>query len=183
MNAEIILYIILSTLCAAIRRIISGIKNGAFYAKGKAGRMDNPAYIKYLKKYVDNLHFAETPAWYTQAGQQYFLLVAIFRPQFWDQSQFWMAWGVPVGLSVLLVMAYSALASLAYQGFINIGSGLPFIDTNENPKSEFAFWKIKFWWRRPLQGRGRVWVMLLGVVYLSLALVGQKILNRKKTQA
>lgn len=178
MSIEIYLYITLSTLSAALRRIISGIKNGAFYAKGNAALYENPTFQKYLKKYVDNLHFAETPAWYTQAAQQYFLLMAIFRPMYWNEV-FWKAWLVPVGISVLLVMAYSALASVAYQGFINVGAGLPFVDPNENPKSEFAFWKWKFWWRRPLQGKGRVWVMVLGVVYLSAGLFANRIFKPK----
>lgn len=178
MTAEIITYIILSTFAAAIRRIISGIKNGAFYGKGNLDRYENPAFQKYIKKYIDNLHYAETPAWYTQAAQQYFLLMAIFRPMYAGEV-FWKAWLVPIGISVLLVMAYSALSSVAYQGFINIGSGLPFIDPKENPKSEFAFWKWSFWWRRPLQGKGRVWVMVLGVLYLSAGLFAARIFKPK----
>lgn len=180
MSTEIIIYLILSTLSAALRRIISGIKNGAFYAKGNTNRYEDPVFKKYLKKYVDNLHFAETPAWYTQAAQQYFLLMAIFRPLFMDQV-FWKAWLFPIGISVLLIMAYSALASLAYQGFINIGSGLPFIDRNENPKSEFAFWKWRFWWRRPLQGRGRIFVSVLGIIYLSGGLIVARVFRTKPT--
>lgn len=138
-------------------RVLSGLDNGCYYARG-AGRRPPE-----LVKYMDNIHNIETPYWYAHFGSTgiYVLIICSFlAPQ-----QFFL-WHIAE--SVLCTMGASAAANYKYQYFINIGSGLPGIDPNENPKSEFAFiFKGKsysFWWSRPWYGERRRYVPVAGVV-------------------
>lgn len=143
-------YLIGAVLLGSFRRVISGIKNGAFYAKGH--KEIHPRILRY----VQNLHFAETPAWYTQYGSMCLGLLAVSRL---------MGHGLllSLGIALLLTMSSSAIASPFYQGFINLGTGLPFVNRNENKRSEFAWGPIRFWWPRPWWGPRRILSTFLGV--------------------
>lgn len=143
--------IVLGALLMAARRVLSGLKNGAFYAKGRSLILNRA-----LDKAVSNMHTVETPAWYAQFGGMFCFLFAM------DLS-----WAGALS-AMLITMGSSALAGYHYQGFINIGSELPFEHGNENRKSEFSDW---FWWYRPWYGKRRKWTALGGVISIIIGLV------------
>lgn len=143
--------IVLGALLMAARRVLSGLKNGAFYAKGRSLILNRA-----LDKAVSNMHTVETPAWYAQFGGMFCFLLAM------DIS-----WAGTLS-AILITMGSSALAGYHYQGFINIGSGLPFEYENENRKSEFSDW---FWWYRPWYGKRRKWAALGGAISIIIGLV------------
>jgi len=155
---EILIYVFVACMLSALRRVISGAKNGSFYAKNS-----NPK-PKLLEKYINNLHFLETPAWYSHFIFQFFLCMSIYR-------LFHLGEGLQ-GYCIAFIGAYltsqgtSALAGTFYQGFINVASGKPFIDNTENPESEFALGKWSFWWKRPVHGKRRVYASIVGLVTL-----------------
>ena len=158
MSLEIIIYISIAIILFAARRVISGMKNGVFYGKGR-----KPLPEK-LAKYIKNIHFLETPAWYTEFGGLFFMLLAVFRAinptlGFWDI-------GLQLLSCILITMGCSGMSNYHYQGYINHGSGLPWVDPNENPKSEFAFGPISFWWKRPWHGKRRKWIIVIGTLYV-----------------
>jgi hypothetical protein len=166
---EPFIYLLIAVLSVCSSHIWSAIKSGCFYGKGTAD-FKNP-----LKKYIDNLHRAQTPFWYSLFGALFFATMAIAR----------LYSGMPLlesvitgqyfntALAALLVtMGASATCGVFYQGFINLGAGKPFIDPDELDKFEIAnpfnytsLWLPKFW-----HGRNRIWVSALGLVTLCLGL-------------
>lgn len=140
---EIPFCLLVAMACYAYRRALSGWKNAAFYAKGK-GLINGKIY-----KYIRNLHYLETPAWYAQAGQFFPLVYLIGRLQ---GLGVWMS----LGIALVLTWASSAIASPFYQCPINLSEGSPCINKDENPESEFAWGFIRFWWPRPWKGYFRV---------------------------
>ena len=74
-----------------------------------------------------------------------------------------------------MTMGSSAMASYHFQGYINVGAGLPWVDPNENPKSEFAFnlfgKKFSYWWNRPWKGKFRLYAAIGGVIEIIVAFV------------
>lgn len=160
MNIEIIVYLIIALILMSIRRIISGMKNGCFYGKNSKPLPDK------LEPYIKNIHFLETPAWYSQFGAVFLFLFAIFRIINPEISFYIIS--IQLLASYMISMGSSAMASYHFQGYINNGAGLPFVDENENPKSEFAInlfgKKISFWWNRPWYGKRRRFTPFLGVL-------------------
>jgi len=159
MKFEIIFYLSIAFILSAWRRVISGMKNGCFYAKG------NTYPVFKLYKYIQNLHFLETPAWYTQFGAVFFFVFAIMRLMNPENDMPYIREFIS---SFLITMGTSGMASYHYQGYINIGSGKPFIyDENYHPdkpnKSEFAWGKINFWWYRPWVGKRRLYLIPIGI--------------------
>ena len=142
----------------AINRILSGIENGAFYAKGS--KTIHPK----IKKYVNNYHFIETPRWYAMFGSLFFLIFAILKLKTPEYEFDILCQQILATL--LLTMGSSHLGGLWYQIWINRGSGLPDIDPNENPMSEFAFWRWSFWWKRPFYGKRRKLLPLIGIIFI-----------------
>jgi len=149
MNYEILIYLTLAVLFNIARRVISGIKNGVVYAE------KNRLNPEGLKKYQENLHFAETPAWYSQFFGLGFLLMGVARLL---EIPFFLA----LGISSLITMGTSAVAGPLYQGFINLGAGWKFINNDEPKKSEFALGPISFWWPRPWWGWRRILFGIMG---------------------
>jgi hypothetical protein len=139
MIVELTIYIMLSAILSAIRRVISGMKNGAFY--GKTGH-HNPK----LDKYIKNIHFLETPAWYTQFGSLFFSVFAVFRAVNYscEPLDIFMQFVA----AMLVTMGSSGMASYHFQGWINYGEDSPFYNPKEDKMSEFAFGPISFWWNR-----------------------------------
>jgi hypothetical protein len=162
MIAEILTYLLISCLLSSIVRIFNGMKNGCFYSKG------NKYPVPLLEKYVKNLHFIETPLWYCQFGSLFFSTLAIFRCLNYTTNVFEIL--LQVGAALLVVMGSSGMASFHFQGFINHGSNLPWVDPNENPKSEFAWGKISFWWYRPWYGKRRVMFIPIGLISIALGI-------------
>lgn len=155
---EIVIYIFIAGFLSALRRVISGAKNGCFYAKG------NLPYPKILEKYIGNIHFLETPAWYSHFGFQFLLCLCIYRIFHLEQGL--SGYIVSFIGAYLTAMGSSSIAGTFYQGYINVASGKEFIDKTENPKSEFAMGNISFWWTRPWNGKLRIYASILGVVSL-----------------
>jgi hypothetical protein len=159
---EIFIYLVLIIILGAIQRVISGLKNATFYAKGQA----NPA--PKLQKYINNYHFLETPNWYSTYG-----MVFLF---FWIISRFLhprfelCTTSIQLLAVYLVAMGTSGLGNYWYQGYINLGAGRPFEDPNENPKSEFALGSIKFWWPRPWGGKRRKYIVLISAISISIGL-------------
>ena len=142
----------------AMLRVFSGMKNGAFYAKGMYPNTP-------LQPYVENLHRIEAPQWYVAAAT-YFVLVFIIATLVGRH-------GILVNALAagLIAQGQSAIAGYKYQAFINLGSNLPAVDVNENPKAEFAmrlFGKnYSFWWSRPWYGKRRRFSPVIGVLLVS----------------
>lgn len=145
-----IVFIFIGAVLMSYRRVLSGLKNGAFYGKTRA-----IMHRKVLRA-IENLHTVETPAWYAQFGGMFCFLFAM------DIS-----W-IGALSAILITMGSSAMANYHYQGYINIGSGLPFENENENRKSEFSDW---FWWYRPWYGKRRKYVALAGAVSVLAGLI------------
>lgn len=157
-KTEIAIYIFSAGVLSALRRIISGMKNGCFYAKG------NIPLPKLLAKYVYNIHYLETPAWYTQFGFQFLLCLALYRTFHIDAAS--SSYHLCVLGAYLTTMGSSAIAGVFYQGYINISADKNFVDETENPKSEFAFCRIHFWWPRPWYGKRRIYASIFGCITL-----------------
>jgi len=167
---EIIIYLVFVVLLTSVRRVISGMKNGAFY-----GRNTKPLPPK-LAKYIKNIHFLETPAWYTQFGSLFFAVFAIFRLIHFNtgiEFDFWqglLCFIIQLTATLVVCMGSSGMANFHFQGYINHGSSLPWVDPNENPLSEFAFGPISFWWKRPWYGKRRKYIILLGFLSVILGI-------------
>ena len=155
---EISIYILISGFLSSIVRIFSGMKNGCFYAKG------NFPYPKILEKYINNIHFIETPFWYCHFGFQFLLCLCIYRLSHLGEGA--TGYGISLFAAYLTAIGSSSIAGTFYQGYINVASGKEFIDTTENPKSEFALGNISFWWKRPWKGKLRVYASVLGLISL-----------------
>lgn len=155
MIVEITIYIVIAVILSAIRRVISGMKNGAFY--GKVG-----PHNRKLTKYIKNLHFLETPAWYTQFGAVFFFTLALFRAV--NYSCEWQIILLQCIASMLVTMGTSAAASYHFQGWINYGENSPFHNPKENTMSEFAWGPIQFEWNRGFLDRNKKLVAIVGAV-------------------
>lgn len=150
----ILILLILSVVLVFFIRFIDAIKSGCFYA---ASRQDKPPL---LKKYIENIHFAQTPLWYCVFGVFGILLFTIFylmNPA---------AWLLNLLAAYLVSQGTSTMAGPFYQGFINVGCGLPFIDENENREMELANpltgktkWVNRFWY-----GKRRWYLSLVGIL-------------------
>jgi len=164
---EIVVYLVVSSLLIASAHVWSAVKSGCFYASQKKDAK-NP-----LKKYIDNLHRAQTPFWYSLFGSLFFMTLAVARLiqdtdivcALVDLSYF-----KALFYSYLITHGTSAFAGVFYQGYINIGSGKPFIDVKEKRKFELAFesysvWLPKFWY-----GKNRIWISAIGIVMIALGI-------------
>lgn len=151
----------LAFLAGAYSRYLSGAQNAAFYAKGSGN------VRPYIRRWVENLHRLETPQWYAQAAQLSILVCAYAL----ERGASW--WEAALA-GTCFALGASAFASPFYQGVINHSVGRPFVDRNENPKSEFAFVLFgrvySLWWPRPWRGRFRLVAPIIGVGYFLLSI-------------
>ena len=161
-NLEITIYLIAIIILGTIQRIISGLKNATFYAKGSS----SPA--PQLQKYIKNYHFLETPNWYTTYGIVFLAVWSISRLLHLYPST--CTFLVQLLATFLVTMGTSGLGNYWYQGYINLGAGLPFENPNENPKSEFALGSIKFWWSRPWGGKRRKYIVVISAISIVVGL-------------
>lgn len=159
---EIIIYLVTIVILGAIQRIISGLKNATFYAKGSSG----PA--PQLQKYIRNYHFLETPNWYSTYGVVFLAIWTASRMLhvYCSTTTFF----IQLFAAFLTTMGTSGLTNYWYQGYINLGAGLPFENPNENPKSEFALGKVKFWWPRPWGGKRRKYIVVISAISIIVGL-------------
>jgi len=151
---ELVIYICLAVLLVASAHIWSAIKSGCFYS---AMRRERPAL---LRKYIDNLHYVQTPFWYSLFGAFGVLLFALFRVM--NPDVIWLS----LLSAYLIAQGTSAMAGPLYQGFVNVGCGLPFIDSNENKSMELAnpFTGKTKWIKRFWHGRTRVYMAFVGLL-------------------
>lgn len=158
---EIIIYIVLASLLVAGTHIWSAIKSGCFYS---AMRRERP---ELLKKYIDNLHYVQTPFWYSLFGAFGIMLFALFRVM--HPEVIWMS----LLSAYLIAQGTSTMAGPIYQGFVNVGCGLPFIDTNENSSMELAnpFTGKTKWIKRFWHGKLRVYLSFVGVAMIVIGIV------------
>lgn len=162
MKIEIIIYLIIAIVFCSLHRVIGGMKNGAFYAKG------NFKYNIKLDKYIKNLHYLETPAWYTQFGSLFFLMLTVFRLVDYNQEVLIII--RQYAAAMIVTMGSSGLASYHYQGWINYGEGSPFYNPKEDKMSEFAFWNISFWWNRGWLDKYKKVIPFIGGVSILIGL-------------
>lgn len=156
---EFFIYILLAGILSAIRRIISGAKNGCFYGKNLEPKP------KLLERYINNIHFLETPAWYSQFGFQTLLCLCIYRTFHIDQGV--LGYFISVSSALMTAMGSSAMAGVFFQGFINVGSGQPFVDTakkSDISESEFALLGTSIWWKRWWYGKNRIYAAIFGLI-------------------
>lgn len=158
---ETVIYVSLAVILIASAHIWSAVKSGCFYS---SMRRDQPAL---LKKYINNLHYVQTPFWYSLFGAFGILLFALFRVI--NPDVIWM------GLlsAYLISQGTSAMAGPIYQGFVNVGCGLPFIDPNENKKMELAnpFTGKTIWIKRFWHGKARIYTAVLGLLMVIAGIV------------
>lgn len=160
---EIIIYLSIGILCMAYRRVISGIKNGAFY--GKNNKKARPE----IKPYIKNIHKAETPAWYTQfvgMGAFVFAIARLLNPEISFLTILFQFIA-----SSLIVMGTSGLASNDFQKWINRGAGLPDFDPKENEKSEFAWGNVSIWWNTWWVGKFRKILPYLAALEIIIGII------------
>lgn len=142
--------LILVPLIIAINRTLMGIHRGVFYAMGNQQNFHTA-----IDFFIENIHRAATPTYYGLIGTPFLLLTILFY-QFQLPELFFLnwinitnQWVLSISHAFILSMSGSFIGSTTYQGFINIGSGLPFIDPDEKMWSEFnLFGLISFWWPR-----------------------------------
>jgi hypothetical protein len=158
LRMEIFIYILLAGFLSALRRIISGAKNGCFYAK------NSDPLPSLLSKYIKNIHFLETPAWYSHFGFQFLLCFCIYRTFHVSEEVY--GYILSFIAAMMTAMGSSAIAGTFYQGYINVSAGKEFIDLTENKKSEFALGSISFWWYRPMYGKRRIYASVIGLITL-----------------
>ncbi len=158
---ETVIYIILSILLIASTHIWSAIKSGCFYSVSRGQKPDM------LKKYINNLHYVQTPFWYSLFGAFGVILFALFRLMHPDDI-----W-TNLASAYLIAQGTSTMAGPFYQGFINVGCGLPFIDPNEkkevelaNPVSGKTRWFKKFWY-----GKNRIYLAFVGLIMIVLGII------------
>lgn len=134
--------LIIMCLAVAATHILSAIKSGMFYAVSMGHKP------KLLEKFISNMHFVQTPFWYSCFGTLFVAVLAIY----WDDYK---------SIWLLLVKAYlitqgvSTTCGPFYQGFINVGCGKDFTDKDERKEFEFAVsvkgkswttWIPKWWY-------------------------------------
>jgi len=157
---ETIIYITIAVILGFWMRILDAMKSGCFYSVSR-GDKEN----KFLKKKIANLHYIQTPLWYCQFGIIGILLFAVFRLIHPD-----IVW-MNLLSAYLISQGTSSFASVFYQGYINVGSGLPFVDNNENKKMEFAipFFNKTIWISRFWYGKRRVYISTFGGLAMIVA--------------
>lgn len=161
---ETIIYILLSVFLVGSTHVWSAIKSGCFYAKGTRNA-DSPE----LKLYVRNLHFVQTPFWYSLFGAFALLLFCIWRIKYTDTNL------ILRGVLIVYLITHGTSVSCGYlyQKYINIGSGKPAIDPNEkrsfefaNPFSKKSIWIPKFWY-----GKNRVYLSFVGILMIASGII------------
>jgi hypothetical protein len=121
---------------------------------------------KLLEKFINNLHYVQTPFWYSLFGAMFFGILGIYLDNNLD---------ILSGLlkSYLITQGTSTMAGPIYQGFVNVGAGRPFTDPEEKHAFEFAVpvlnksvWIPKFWY-----GKYR-WVLVpIGVAMIITGII------------
>mgnify|MGYP003526865615 len=111
---------------------------------------------------MNNIHFLQTPIWYcvfVAFGILLFTIFYLMNPAMWLLN---------LAAAYLISQGTSTMCGVFYQGFINVGCGLPFIDENENRKMEFAFPFIKktFWIKRFWYGKRRKYLSIIGLLMI-----------------
>lgn len=156
-----LILIIASCVLIFMWRILDSIKSGSFYAASR-GKKPN-----LLKRFMNNLHFVQTPLWYCIFGSFAILLFTIFnllKPE-------------AIWLNILSAYLVSAGTSAAcgpfYQGFINVGGGDTFFNSNEKREMEFAnpltgktVWIKRFWY-----GKRRIYLAFFGLSEVIIGLI------------
>ena len=158
---ETIVYLVISCLLVGSTHVWSAIKSGCFYS---VSRNDKP---ELLKKYINNLHFVQTPFWYSLFGAFGIMIFAILR--LINPHDIWMS----LLSAYLIAQGTSTMAGPLYQGFVNVGCGLPFVDENENNKMELAnpfngktVWIKRFWY-----GKRRIYLSVIGALMVATGLI------------
>jgi ABC-type Fe3+-siderophore transport system permease subunit len=157
---ELIL-IIVSCVLIFTWRILDSIKSGSFYAASR-GKKPN-----LLKRFMNNLHFVQTPLWYCVFGTIGLLLFAIFNLR--NEEILWLN----ILSAFLISTGISSMCGPFYQGFINVGGGDPFVNENEKRKMEFAnlLTGKTFWIKRPWYGKLRIYFAFIGLIEVIVGLI------------
>lgn len=153
-----IFLIILLIICIGFTHILSAIKSGMFYAVSSKNKP------KLLEKFINNMHYVQTPFWYACFGS---LFLSIFLIYYDDYFILFL-----ILKSYLITQGTSTVCGPFYQGFINVGAGKKFIDNEERREFEFAVpilnksvWIPKFW-----HGKYRIILIPIGLIMIILGL-------------
>lgn len=147
--------IIVAWLFNAGLRVLAGLKNGLFYLARRQGNAETtipvPPALKRFYSTKANIHYVESPRWYWAFMAFFCPLCEIFY-LLHPGNHLW-----NITAAILIVHSASAVAGPFYQGYINLGSGKPFVDKNENSAMELAsagtgktLW-VKRFWRGPMR--------------------------------
>lgn len=159
---ETIIYLALSVLLVGAAHVWSAIKSGCFYS-AMSRPAENWIKPKLLEKYIENLHYVQTPFWYSLFGAFGVMLFAMFRIM--NPATTLLVIALNMLSAYLITAGTSAMAGPLYQGFVNVGCGLPFIDPNERREMELAnpFTGKKRWVKRFWYGKRRVYLAFVGL--------------------
>ena len=157
-----IILLIFAVFCVIVVRILSGLKSGCFYAVSQKAtwfhESDKPPL---LARFINNMHFVETPFWYAT----FFCFGALLSIAFHYMNTDVDTWITAIA-AYLVTQGASAVAGPFYQGFINVGGGKPFVDVNENKSMELANplsgktkWIKRFW-----NGKKRILAAVAGLI-------------------
>ena len=168
MTLEIAIYIVIAISCFIIRTVISGRKNGCFYYK------NTKPLPPLLEKYIKNLHFIETPAWYVQTIGIFFLVFSICRlikPEIELLS-------IAIQFIATLLITVGSYTAPSYYYQVGITGGLVSddkLDSDYGNKSEVAIKLgdkviLQFWKTRWFANKGRKVAQWIGIIEILIGI-------------
>jgi hypothetical protein len=156
---EISIYILIAAAMFVYRTVLSGRKNGCFYHKN-----DEPLPLM-LDREIRNIHFLETPAWYSQSMGVFLILLALSRGLNYS-LEFWTIIA-QLGICSLITLGTVQAASYHFQRGITAGTKdddhLDKINDTEVAIVLFGK-KIQFWRGRLFSNRRRKLAQWLGII-------------------
>jgi len=118
-----------------------------------------------LEREIRNIHFIESPAWYTQSTGVFLLLLAIIRSLNFTYD----FWTIIIQLSIASLITFGTVQAASYHFQRGITAGLKddrhldAISQNEVAILIFGI-RIQFWKGRLFNNRGRIVAQWLGII-------------------
>jgi len=163
---EISIYLVLFAMLNAYRTVLSGRKNGCFYHK------NDPVKPPMLAQAIRNIHFLETPAWFTQSAMAFVTMLAINRMTNYTTNLADI--GLQAGIALLYMAGNYQMPSYHFQRGITAGlkddDHLDVVLETEVAIVVFGR-KIQFWRGRLFSNKRRKLAQWLGVFWVVASVV------------
>ena len=161
LKVELSIYFAIASAMFVFRTILSGRKNGCFYHKNDKILPD------LLKRSILNLHYIETPAWYSQSIGIFLFVFSVSRVLDYstDTMQYLIDFLGAFSFTVGTIMA----ASYHFQRGITAGlKDAAHLDAITKSEVAIDIWFIhfKFWKPRLFSNRGRIVAQYLGIALI-----------------